>query len=52
VKHCPGEVCDLSRGRDKIQYLDLAQKSVFALSVLALFYIAFGGIIKFLIFGE
>ncbi|MDG2354102.1 MAG: DUF4395 domain-containing protein [Gammaproteobacteria bacterium] len=52
VKHCPGEVCDLSRGKDKIQYLNSVQKLVFTLSLLALFYLAFGGIIKFLIFGE
>ncbi|WPE17593.1 DUF4395 domain-containing protein [Candidatus Thioglobus autotrophicus] len=52
VKHCPGEVCDLSRGRDKIQILNLVQKTIFTLSILALLYLAFGGIIEFLIFGE
>jgi len=52
AKHCPGEVCDLSRGRDKIQILNLVQKTIFTLSILALLYLAFGGIIEFLIFGE
>jgi hypothetical protein len=51
VKHCPGGVCDLSRGRDKIQYLNFVQKSIFTLSVLALFYLAFGDIISLLIKG-
>jgi hypothetical protein len=52
VKHCPGGVCDLNRGRAKIQILNLMQKVIFTLSFLALFYLIFGGIIKFLIFGE
>jgi hypothetical protein len=52
VKYCPGGVCDLTRGKDKIQYLNFAQKAIFTLSLLALIYLAFGGIIKFLIFGE
>jgi hypothetical protein len=47
VKYCPGEVCDLSRGKDKIQYLDLTQKLIFTLSILALFYLAFGDIFNF-----
>jgi len=51
VKHCPGEVCDLTRGRAPIQSLNAIQKSIFALSLLALFYLAFGGIINFLLFG-
>ncbi|SFV81466.1 hypothetical protein MNB_SUP05-6-644 [hydrothermal vent metagenome] len=52
VKHCPGEVCDLSRGRAPIQHLNVAQKLIFALSLLVLFYLAFGDIIEFLIFGK
>ena len=52
VKHCPGEVCDLTRARAPIQRLNLIQKSIFVLVIIALFYLAFGGIIKFLIFGE
>jgi hypothetical protein len=52
VQHCPGGVCDLNRSRAKIQTLNLMQKVVFILSMLALFYLVFGGIIKFLIFGE
>lgn len=52
VKHCPGGICDLSRGKDEIQILNFVQKIVFSLSILALFYLAFSGIIKFLIFGE
>jgi hypothetical protein len=51
VKHCPGGVCDLTRGRAPIQSLSAAQKTIFSLSLLALFYLAFGGIIKFLLFG-
>ena len=52
VKHCPGEACDLTRGRDEIQTLSPAQIAIFTLSMLVLFYLAFGGIIEFLIFGE
>ncbi len=52
VKHCPGEACDLTRGRDSIQNLDFVQKIIFTLSMLALFYLAFGDIIKFVISGE
>jgi len=52
VKHCPGEACDLTRARAPIQYLDLTQKAIFTVSILMLLYLAFGGVIKFLIFGE
>ncbi|SMN17112.1 hypothetical protein CRYPA_910 [uncultured Candidatus Thioglobus sp.] len=52
VKHCPGEVCDLSRVKAPIQYLNGLQKIVFILAFIALFYLTFGDIIKFLIFGE
>lgn len=52
VKHCPGGVCDLNKTRDQIQTLNLMQKIIFSLSMLALFYLAFGDIINFLIVGK
>jgi hypothetical protein len=52
VKHCPGEVCDLTRDRAPIQHLNLIQKVIFTLVIIALFYLTFGGIIEFLIFGK
>jgi hypothetical protein len=51
AKHCPGEACDLTRGRAPIQGLNIAQKVIFSLSILALVYLAFGDIIVFLIKG-
>ncbi len=48
VKHCPGEACDLTRGRDDIQNLNFLQKSIFIISVLIIFYLAFGDILTFL----
>jgi hypothetical protein len=52
AKNCPGEVCDLSRTRDDIQQFNKIQKTIFALSLLALFYLTFGSMIEFLIFGK
>jgi hypothetical protein len=52
AKYCPGESCDLSKGREEIQKLNLLQKLIFNLSMLALFYLTFGSTIKFMIFGE
>ena len=52
AKHCPGESCDLSKGREQIQNLNLLQKMIFTLSILTLFYLTFGSAIKFLIFGK
>jgi hypothetical protein len=51
VKHCPGGVCDLTRGKDQIQHLNFIQKAIFTFSLLALFYLAFGDVIKFLMLG-
>ena len=52
VKHCPGGMCDLTRTKDQIQTLNLTQKIIFSFSLLALFYVAFGDIINFLIVGK
>ncbi len=52
VKNCPGEACDLTRDRAPIQYLNSVQKIIFTVSILILFYLAFGDIIEFLIFGK
>lgn len=52
AKHCPGEVCDLTRGRMPIQRLNIVQKAILSLSILALAYLAFGNIIEFIIFGK
>ncbi len=51
VKNCPGGTCDLTRGRESIQNLDLAQKIIFSLSILTLSYLAFSDIISALIKG-
>ena len=51
VKHCPGEACDLTRGRAEIQNLNLLQKTIFTISVVALLYLAFADIIKILLIG-
>ncbi|BAS68184.1 DUF4395 domain-containing protein [Bathymodiolus septemdierum thioautotrophic gill symbiont] len=51
AQHCPGESCDLTRSRLPIQKLDTMQKIIFLLSILALLYLSFGNIIKFLIKG-
>ncbi len=52
AKYCPGESCDLSRGRESIQQLNTVQKLIFSLSILALFYLTFFDMISFLIFGN
>jgi hypothetical protein len=52
AQYCPGESCDLSKGRVPIQNLNLGQKTIFTLSVLLLFYLAFGGIIEFYFFNQ
>lgn len=52
AQYCPGESCDLSKGRVPIQNLSLGQKTIFTLSALLLFYLAFGGIIEFFIFNQ
>lgn len=52
AKYCPGESCDLARPREDIQHLNLVQKLIFTLSILSLFYLAFGSVIEFLIFGK
>ncbi|WP_201339574.1 hypothetical protein [Isorropodon fossajaponicum symbiont] len=50
AQYCPGGPCDLSKARISIQSLNLAQKAIFALSVLALLYLIFGDIVEFFIF--
>jgi len=50
VKHCPGEACDLTRGRAEIQNLNLLQKTIFAISIAILLYLAFGDIFTILFF--
>ncbi|MDC9714402.1 MAG: DUF4395 domain-containing protein [Gammaproteobacteria bacterium] len=52
AKYCPGESCDLSKKRTVIQSLNLTQRAIFTLSILALFYLAFGDIMTFLIFNK
>ncbi len=52
AQYCPGESCDLSKRRVPIQNLNLGQKTIFTLSALLLFYLAFGGIIEFFIFNQ
>jgi hypothetical protein len=52
AKYCPGESCDLSKKREAIQSLNLAQSIIFSLAILMIFYLAFGDIIEFLIFNK
>lgn len=52
AQYCPGESCDLSKGRVPIQNLNLGQKTIFTLSILALLYLAFGSIIESFIFNQ
>lgn len=52
AQYCPGESCDLSKGRAPIQNLNLGQKTIFTLSAVLLFYLAFGDIIEFFIFNQ
>ncbi|SMN12929.1 hypothetical protein BHECKSOX2_1466 [Bathymodiolus heckerae thiotrophic gill symbiont] len=52
AKHCLGESCDLSKKRTVIQSLNLAQRVIFTLSILVLFYLAFGDVVTFLIFNK
>jgi len=52
AQYCPGESCDLSKGRVPIQNLNLGQKTIFTLSAVLLFYLAFGGIIEFFILNQ
>jgi hypothetical protein len=49
AKYCPGDSCDLTRRKLPIQSLNVMQTVIFSLSMLALFYLAFGDIIIFLI---
>jgi len=43
--YCPGDACDLSRGREDIQKLNGIQIIIFSASILYLFYLTFGSII-------
>jgi hypothetical protein len=51
AKYCPGDLCGLNKQRASIQSLNLAQKTIFTLSILALFYLVFSDIIHALITG-
>lgn len=51
VKHCPGEVCDLTRTRAPIQTLNVAQKLIFIISIIVLLYLAFADIVRILVIG-
>ncbi|SSC10537.1 DUF4395 domain-containing protein [thiotrophic endosymbiont of Bathymodiolus puteoserpentis (Logatchev)] len=51
AKYCPGQSCDLTRDRASIQSLNFVQKTIFTLSILALFYLVFGDIIHTLTTG-
>jgi hypothetical protein len=48
--YCPGDSCDLSRNRHKIQNFNPLQRVIFALSIAALLYLAFGSTINFIFF--
>jgi len=52
AKYCPGDSCNLSKGREPIQQTNFAQKLILIACFLAIIYIAFFDIINFLIFGE
>ncbi|MBL7003499.1 MAG: DUF4395 domain-containing protein [Gammaproteobacteria bacterium] len=52
AKHCPGESCDLTKRREAIQTFNHGQRLIFILSLLTLFYLTFGSIIKFMLFAE
>jgi hypothetical protein len=49
ARYCPGEACDLSKNRTKIQQLDNIQKMIFLISILLLIYITFKDIFLSLI---
>jgi len=49
AKYCPGDACNLSRCREDIQKLNAVQMLIFTLSILALFYLAFGSIVQTLL---
>ncbi|CAC9443013.1 DUF4395 domain-containing protein [bacterium endosymbiont of Bathymodiolus sp. 5 South] len=51
AKHCPGHSCDLTKKKASIQSLNFAQKTIFTLSILALFYLVLGDIVYLLITG-
>lgn len=44
--YCPGDSCEISRGREEIQKLNILQKLIFSGSMLYLFYLTFGSIIR------
>ena len=52
AKYCPGDSCNLSKGREPIQQTNFAQKLILIACFLVIFYIAFFDIINFLIFVE
>lgn len=49
AKYCPGNSCELNRHRANIQNLNIAQIIIFVISLIYLFYLTFGSIIKSLI---
>lgn len=44
--YCPGDSCEVSRGREDIQKLNLLQKLIFLGAMAYLFYLTFGSIIR------
>lgn len=46
AQYCPGDSCDLSRGREPIQKLNIAQIIILSISMSYLFYLSFGSIIQ------
>jgi len=50
AKHCPGDSCDLSKPREEIQKLNTLQFMIFIFSILVLLYLAFGSVIRALLF--
>lgn len=52
AKYCPGNACDVSKPQQQIQQLNPLQKLIFSVSILALFYLAFGSTLRFIILGK
>ena len=46
AKYCPGDSCEINKGREDIQKLNIIQIIIFSTSLIYLFYLTFGSIIK------
>lgn len=46
AKYCPGDSCEIDRQRYEIQKLNGLQKIIFSISLVYLFYLSFGSIIR------